>query len=149
MILKMRLSRNMKRLGFYLQMNKVELTSLQVFQVHKHQPLKSLKGCLTIKPDNHLYDFLVIGFGPITDALTKKLTQEKFSVALVSNTQNATVGIPVISRSQMIAEAHGLSASTVVLSTRLDRWDSQKDYEDFIKSVMAIRPKRIILLSSV
>jgi nucleoside-diphosphate-sugar epimerase len=92
---------------------------------------------------------LIIGFGPITDALSKKLIQEDLSVAIVSENIKSKLGIPVLSRSQVMAQPQKMKVDTVVVSTRLDKWNSREEYEKFIRSMATIKPKRIVLLSSV
>jgi dTDP-4-dehydrorhamnose reductase len=104
---------------------------------------------LTIKLGSDAYDFLIIGFGPITDALSKKLIQEDLSVAIVSENIKSKVGIPVLSRSQVMAQAQKIKVDTVVVSTRLDKWKSREEYEKFMRSMATIKPRRILLLSSV
>jgi nucleoside-diphosphate-sugar epimerase len=49
----------------------------------------------------------------------------------------------------MMAHAQKIKVKTVVVSTRLDKWNSREEYEKFMNNVSTMKPERIVLLSSV
>jgi nucleoside-diphosphate-sugar epimerase len=49
----------------------------------------------------------------------------------------------------MLELGSSVQAKTIIISTRVDRWDSREQYENVIASLPTLHPKRIVLLSSV
>jgi nucleoside-diphosphate-sugar epimerase len=91
----------------------------------------------------------MLGYGPISDALTKNLMSAGFKVLIVSDHAKNNQKFSVISRLKMIELRNKLEARVIIVSTRADKWESNEHYENLIASLLMINPARVILLSSV